>query len=133
MDASWLRKNFLVIVAIIISIVALAVAWPRENIKATSLAIRDETGKNFVYFDAARGIFEIYGPDGQKSAVRIHATEGGTNFIVYGRDGFERIRLSSWTDNGEGYITILRDGWQNRKDDSVVIHIPKDGIKVSKE
>lgn len=138
-----MNKNLLSVVAIILSITSIIVVlMPRKDISASSLTLRDQSGKVWAVIDANHNLFAIYNPntgrdesDWNKNMLfEIETVEDGTNVILHGKDGFERIRLSTWTSGSEGsYITILRDGWQNSKDVSLdVVHISKDGVKLNK-
>lgn len=137
-----MRKNFISVVAIILSVIAIAIVLiPQKNINTSSLTIRDRSGKVWTVIDANYHFFAIYNPstgrdesDWNKNMLfEIETVEDGMNLILHGKDGFEHIRLSTWTSGTEGsYITILRDGWQNSKDVPPVVHISKDGVKLNK-
>ncbi len=138
-----MRKNLLSVVAIILSITTIIVVLvPRKDINASSLTLRDQSGKVWAVIDANYHLFAIYNPKtgrdesnwNESMLFEIETVEDGTNIILFGKDGFERIRFSTWTSGSEGsYITILRDGWQNSKDVSHdVVHISKDGVKLNK-
>jgi len=137
------RKNLLSVVAIILSITAIIVVlMPRKDINASSLTLKDRSGKVWAVIDANHNLFAIYNPNtgrnesnwNENMLFEIETVEDGMNLILHGKDGFERIRLSTWTSGSEGsYITILRDGWQNSKDAPLdVVHISKDGVKLNK-
>ena len=137
-----MKKNLLSIVAIILSITAIVVvSIPRKDIEASSLTLRDKSGKVWAVIDANHNLFAIYNPKtgrdesnwNSNMLFEIETVEDGMNLILHGKDGFERIRLSTWTSKpGGAYISILKDGWQNNSNDPVSIVISKDGVQLYK-
>ena len=115
-----MKKNLLSWIAIILSSTAIIVVlMPRKDINASSLTLRDQSGKVWAVIDANHHFFGIYNPNtgrnesnwNENMLFEIETVEDGTNLILHGKDGFERIRLSTCTSGSEGrYICILRDG-----------------------
>lgn len=129
-------------VAIILSVIAvIIVLTPQKNLNASSLTLKDRSGKVWAVIDANHNFFAIYNPntgrdesDWNKNMLfEIETVEDGANLILHGKDGFERIRLSTLTSESEGsYIHILRDNWQNNNRVPHVVLISEDGIKINK-
>lgn len=138
-----MKKNLLSVVATILSITAIVIVlMPRKDINASSLTLRDSSGKVWAFIDANHNLFAIYNPKtgrnesnwNENMFFEVETTEDGMNLILHGKDGFERIRLSTWVSGLEGsYIHILRDGWQDSKDIPIdVVRISKDGVRLNK-